>query len=229
MTRDRSNDPPKTAAELMAELEEDPNFLARARQREDRMAESLARYGVAAEPVVADLRRLGFHVGAIGELSQGGIDYRAAIPVLLRWLPAVALIPLKEDIVRALTVPWAGPVAAPVLIEEFQRASHPGGLGWAIASALEVVADDSVFEEIAAPVQDARYGKAREMLALALGNMQKPAAVPLLIDLLDDPETVGHAAMALGRLGASPARERLQLLVQESMGGSRGRPREPFG
>ena len=34
MRRDRSNDPPRTAAELMAELREDPDYIARMQQRE---------------------------------------------------------------------------------------------------------------------------------------------------------------------------------------------------
>ena len=43
---------------------------------------------------------------------------------------------------------------------------------WAIGAALWVVADDGVFEQVVELVQDKRHGKAREMLAVALGNMR---------------------------------------------------------
>ena len=52
------------------------------------------------------------------------------------------------------------------------------------------------------------------MLALALGNMHNPRAVDVLTDLLDDEEVVGYAVMALGKLRASAARERLETLTK---------------
>jgi hypothetical protein len=115
-------------------------------------------------------------------------------------------------------VPWAKPAAAPVLIEEFKAANDPTGEGlrWAIANGLAVVADDAVFEQLLHLVQDKQYGKAREMLVVALGNMKDPRAVAVLMNLLDDEEVVGHAVMALGKLKAPAARARLTILLQHS-------------
>jgi hypothetical protein len=216
MSRDRSGDRPKTAAELMAELQQDPEYVARERSPRQQQQENVQLYASAAEPVLADLEEGGFHVQSVGELRQSGAHYRKAIPTLLRWLPLVSYPPLKEDIVRALSVPWARPGASRALIEEFRRADDEAsaGLSWAIANALEVVADDDVLDDLVRLVRDPGYGKAREMLALALGNMKSPRAVSVLRELLRDDELVGHAVMALGKLGAAAALPDLEGLVQ---------------
>jgi len=67
---------------------------------------------------------------------------------------------------------------------------------WAIGNALWIVADDSVFEDIAALAADPKHGKAREMVVVALGNMQNPEAVEVLRRLLRDDQVAGHAVMA---------------------------------
>jgi hypothetical protein len=168
-----------------------------------------------------DLRAAGLPISELWELVNAKAQYKAAIPVLIDWLRDVEQrVPgpdqprVREGLVRALSVPAARPVAAPALIEEFRRASDPSetGLGWVVGNALSVVADDSVFDEIAALAQDPGYGKARQMIVLGLGRSKDPRAVPLLVGLLGDGDVVAHAVMALGRLsppGVRPAVERL--------------------
>ncbi|WP_300609859.1 HEAT repeat domain-containing protein [Trebonia sp.] len=74
------------------------------------------------------------------------------------------------------------------------------------------MADDSVYDEIAALAEDPGYGTARQMIVLGLGRSKDPRAVPLLVGLLGDEDVVAHAVMAFGRLepsGVRPAVERL--------------------
>jgi hypothetical protein len=196
----------------MAELQKDPEYAARMRQREEQQRANTENYSRAAEPVLKELRARGFRVNTIGELRQSKKDYRAAVPILLRWLSRISDLLVKEDIVRTLSVPWAKPAAGPALIEEFRRAENDE-IRWAIANGLAVIADDGVFGELMQLVKDKRYGKPREMLALALGNMQDSRAVTVLMDLLNDEQLVGHAVMALGKLKASAAQVRLQELT----------------
>lgn len=87
-------------------------------------------------------------------------------------------------------------------------------IGWAIANALETVADDSVFDEVAAFATDRSYGASRKMLVLSLGNMKDPRAVEVLVDLLSDKEVAGHAVMALGKLKAKSAKPKLEPFLQ---------------
>ncbi len=175
----------------------------RERFRQKEIAENIR----VARPIMEELRQLGFAVESIADLYNLRLDYRAAIPVLLKWLPRIDNPDVKETIVRALTVRWARPTAAGALVEEFRRAHDPTGSGlrWAIGNALEVVADESVFEDLVEFVRDKRYGPTREMVAMALGRMKDPRAVDVLIEALGDEEIAGHAIAGLARLKAERA------------------------
>ena len=215
MSRDRSGDRPKTAAELMAELREDPEFVAQEQQHERQKQENEQLYARAAAPVLDELEAAGFRVRRVGELRRLGAEYPEAIPILIHWLPLVSYLPLKGDLVRTLSVPWARPMAGRALIEEFRRADDPEGTGirWEIANALAVVADDDILDDVIQLVQDPRHGKAREMLTLALANMTNPRATSVLRDLLRDEQVVGHAVMALGKLGVPEVLSELEKLT----------------
>lgn len=132
--------------------------------------------------------------------------------ILLDWLPRIDNLDVKEEIVRALSVTWAKPIAAPALVREFLRSKNEpdNGLRWTIANALSVVADDSVFGEIVNLVRDPQHGRAREMLAVSLSNMKDPEVEGVLIDLLDDEVVAGHAIIALGKLKSQKAYQKIE-------------------
>ncbi len=162
----------------------------------------------AAVGVIADLVEAGYPVEWVSDLFNEPMDYRSAIPILRRWLSKIDNLDVKEAIVRALSVRWAKPFVAPDLIVEFLHAPDysTSSYKWAVGNALSVVADDSVFEDIVKIAQDRQHGRAREMVAVALGNMKNPHAVDVLIELLEDDEVSGHALLALGKLKASKAK-----------------------
>ena len=105
--------------QLEAELEEDPAYQRMMRNREQEQRENVKRYLRAAEPVLRDLALAGFPVGSVRELRRAGTKYRAAVPILLRWLPKVSDLSVKVVIFRTLSVTWSIPHAAPVLVVEF--------------------------------------------------------------------------------------------------------------
>jgi hypothetical protein len=166
----------------------------------------------AAAPVVSELIQTGFQIEGISDLFNKRYNYRYAIPILMKWLPRVENIYIKEEIVRALSVKWAKPDAGPLLVDEFRKADDAtsGALKWAIANALSVVADESVMDDILELVQDRRHGSARQMLAIALGNIGDKRAEDMLIDMLDDEEVAGHAIMGLGKLKSKKARLKIE-------------------
>jgi HEAT repeat protein len=171
-------------------------------------------------PVLDDLVAAGFHVRTIADLRFRRLRYSAAVPILIGWLPRVDSAVVKEEIVQCLGVSYAKPAAARVLVEEFRRADEAAspGLRWAIGNALDVVGDDSVAPEMVAIALDRAYGPSREMLVVALGNLDDPRVVPALIDLLGDEEVCGHALMALGRLAPLIARAPVEKLLAHSTG-----------
>jgi len=164
------------------------------------------------QPILRELCAQGFRVEWISDLYNKRLDYRTAIPILLSWLGRTQNLDLKDGIVRALSVKWARPSAIGPLIEEYRRAPpyQQTNYKWVVGNALSVVADDSVFDEVVELVRDPGHGRAREMLAVALGNMKNPRAVDVLVELLGDEEVAGHALMALGKLKAKQARPRVE-------------------
>jgi HEAT repeat protein len=166
------------------------------------------------EPLLEQLQALGYDVESPERLPKLGRRYRDAVPVLLDWLPRMTDPAAKKSVVRALSVPWARPEAIDALVREFE-ASDDDVYQWAVGNALSVVADDSAFDALARFVRDKRYGKAREMVVVALGkvkNERRAEALHLLTELLDDDELSGHALLGLEKLGdarALPAVERL--------------------
>ncbi len=200
---------PVEAITLMKYLAGCPDYCSRRERAEANRRAQLLELKERAAPVIQDLRENGYNVDSIDELRRAGISYRSAVPILIRWLPNIAHPGVKESIVRALSVPWAKGVASKALLEEFRSLPTEQEyfcLKWAIGNALSVVATDAVFDELVELVRDKRHGRAREMLAVALGNMKNPAAVDVLIELLGDEEVAGHAIMALGKLKAEKAR-----------------------
>lgn len=172
--------------------------------------------------LLRDLDRAGVPVRDLWELVNARVQYRAVIPVLIDWLreldvrvPAADRPKVREGLVRTLSVPAARPTAAPVLIDEFQRLSDPDarGLGWVVGNALSVVADDSVFDDIAGLLRDRSYGKARQMVVLALARSRDPRAVPLLVGLLADEDVTAHAVSALGKLRPQGVRRAVEQLT----------------
>ena len=211
-TRNKSG--PTTAAELMEELRRDPEFAARQKQQQDNRRRNIESYRIAARAVLADLAAVGFDVEAIGDLRRLSTPYREAVPVLIQWLPRIRDASVKEDIVRTLSVPWAGD-AAPLLLAEFERVEDATGTGlrWAIGNALDVLANDEIAGQMINLATDRRYGKAREMVVLGLGKLKDGRVTGVLLNLLGDDEVVGHAVMALGKLRARTARSRIEPLL----------------
>ena len=201
-----------TAGELLDKLEADPEYKARMEALELEIQANRREFAEAERPLVKDLNRIGYGAVSVEQLRNSRSSYRSAVPVLLDWLTKMEHPRVREAIVRALSVPWAKPLAALPLIEEFKRTSSfsDPGYGWVVGNALSIVADDSVFEELASLTRDKKHGGSREMLAVALGNMKDPRAEDLLMELLDDEDIAGHALMGLRKLKAVKARSKIE-------------------
>jgi len=71
-----------------------------------------------------------------------------------------------------------------------------------------------VADELIAIATDPTQGRGRSLVVLALWRMKntRERVIPVLINLLDDPDVGGYAVMALGKLKAREARSRLEHL-----------------
>jgi HEAT repeats len=173
------------------------------------------------EDLLAELALAGFSLDSVSELRTSRIRYRDAIPILVSWLPRARSTSEKEQIVRALSVPWARREALEPLVQEFRALPIPGNdqqelLRWAVGNGIEVLWDDTQFDKLIELALDERFGKAREMVVLGLGRSKKPEAAKVLIELLEDPVVNGHAVKALGKLGDPQARAGLERMTGDS-------------
>ena len=198
---------PRTAQELVEELAADPIWVARRDEKQAEADKHRAFLAAIEAPIVEEIRALGHSIGTIGDLWLTHYSYATAIPVLARWLSKVDNLVIEESIARALAVPAARSVTH-TLIQEFEIAGD--GLRWVIRDTLERIADDRLYGELARIASTERFGRARQMLVVALAKTTDPGAIPLLIRLLDDSDVQGHATIALGKLRARQARPQIE-------------------
>jgi hypothetical protein len=198
-----------------AELEADP--WAQERQR---------LYDVAAEGLIADLVAAGFpRLRQVQQLRQLD-DYRAAVPVLVEWLPKVSYFHLAEDIVRTLDVPAFRKEAVPTLVRLFEnppeledpmrepdapplRDLFRTTIGVTLGDLLSPAASDDALRL----ATDRSYGEARGPLVAALPKTKDERVPGILLELLDDPVVTADAVQALGKLRFTAARQRIEGLL----------------
>ncbi|MDE2127795.1 MAG: HEAT repeat domain-containing protein, partial [Armatimonadetes bacterium] len=169
--------------------------------------EIIARTRAAMAPVFADLQAAGLSYATLNRLRTSGARYDAAIPILLKWLPRVAVPNAKKFILSTLSVPWARTAVIQPLIREFLTwPNNDDGYKWSVGNALELVADQSAFEQLLAIAGDRSNGASRAMIVLWLGKMKDPRAEAMLIESLSDPSVLYCTVEALGKLKSVKAR-----------------------
>ena len=199
---------PMTAAELMAQLEADPNFQRTRAEKEQRRAARSAELGAIKQPILDDLRRIGVEAESIEAVTERYAPLSPPIvEVLLHWLPRVADDRTKESLIRSLGA--AGePFDGRSLVEAFMHDASET-LRWPIANTIAEARPFGVTDWLVEAAKNPAFGAARQMLVLALARLA-PAetAAPILLSLLD--ELPGHVAAALAEVGREAELHALQ-------------------
>jgi hypothetical protein len=169
-------------------------------------------------PILAELHELGYQVGSLAELRHSRVRYRDAIAVLVAALRVTTEPKTLMEVVRALSVPWAKPDATAPMILTFKTVPvTPGAplnsLRWAVGNALDVLWDDTYFDDLVDLVRDRSFARDREMIVLGLGRSRMPEVGAVLIGLLDDPTVSGYAVKALRKLKIPQARGGLERML----------------
>lgn len=162
-----------TAAELMARLQADPEWVRKNAEREasQRAAVEKLRSELRPEqePLLHDLGIAGYELSSVWDLVNLGSPYRAAIPVLLAHLASAQHPVLRNGIARALAVQEAEGIAAGPVIDALKVEKDPE-VRWALANTLTIVAAKNNASQIAALVESPEYADVRERLQQALKN-----------------------------------------------------------
>ncbi|MEO3764602.1 HEAT repeat domain-containing protein [Streptomyces sp. B8F3] len=225
------NEPP-TAGRRLTQAEKQavinsPEALA-AKARDPYVVKRRQLYAESAAGVLADLAECGFPVGSVGELRRGAVKYQAAVPVLVDWLSRISYLPLVEDIVRALSVPFAKKQVLPIFLQLFRvpprvedpmrpKDSEPGEehIRWVIGNGLFVFAGPSVANDLISLATAREYGDARSQIVLSLPKTKDGRVPGILLDLIDDSSVAPSAIEALGKMKFKEARERIASLVED--------------
>ena len=153
--------------------------------------------------VLDELARVGWEVDSISGLRESGRRYISALPILSSRLdPSDRNLALQEELVRALSVPWAKTETSKLIrmFTEIPKGPTHDNLRWAIGNALNILWDDAYLPHYKTIVINKEYGRAREMVVAGFNKCNDPGVRrELLLTLSEDPEVAGHAIGALAK------------------------------
>jgi hypothetical protein len=173
-----SKEKPISAAEHMALLHQDPEWVARKAERDARLKEAQEQFRREEAPLLMDLKNVGIDVDSVWDFVNTADKYPAAIPVLLRHVTLPYHERIKEGIVRALTVNYAGPDVLCVLIRQFRNETddRANSLKWVLGNAISEVATPADADTIVGLATDPSHGEARDMITQRLPRVVKDKA-----------------------------------------------------
>lgn len=163
-----------TAAELMARLQSDPEWVRQDAERERLHREFDARLAVEEQPLLADLAEAGHKLRSVWDLVNTSKSYPTAVPVLLKHLGSSYHPRIDQGIVRALTVREARGIAGRAILDRLSAGSDPIGseIRWLLANALTVIADATLRDELKKLAADPAFEDVHERLRVALKKLR---------------------------------------------------------
>ena len=189
-----------TAAEHMAQLQKNPEWVAQNAATEARIREGLEQSRKEQSQLLADLADVGARVQSVWDFVNTAERYPAAIPVLLRHVPLPYSKRIKEGIIRALTVNYAGPEVLRELIRQFcEQTDHsPNSVKWVLGNAISEVARPTDAETVIALAMDPAHGDSRDAITQRLPRVVKNKARlnEVLQHLMRDKQTEPYARLA---------------------------------
>lgn len=202
-----------TAAELMAELDADPEYQAGLRELNERIERETRALNEDAAPVLHDLHEIGIEIESIWDLVNTSDDYHVAYPVLVAHIDRPYMERNREALIRSLTRVDAVDCAWVPLRELFKAngSAAPEGIGFALGNALGEIMDENVLPDVLELVADRTYGTNREVMVHYLVEYRdRPEVCEVLESLVDDPDVSKHArrALTLRRVRRRPGRSR---------------------
>ena len=189
-----------TAAEHMASLEKDPEWVARNAAAEAQLKERQEQSRKERAKMLADLSDVGIRAESVWDLVNTAEKYPAAIPVLLRHVVLPYNKRIKEGIIRALTVNYAGPEVLRELIKQFceHTDSSPNSIKWVLGNTISEVATPADAETVIALAMDPSHGDSRDAITQRLPRVVKNKARlnEVLQHLMRDKQTEQYARRA---------------------------------
>lgn len=194
MTKRRS----KSAADLLTELNADPEFVASQREKARVRAKQEAEFRRAEEPIVAALNSAGIHVESVSDMPGASYSHLDALPILVEHLQRPYPERIREGIARALAVPEAR-IAWDALLHSFESDDDTAATGvkWFVGCAIAAAATDDVVGDVIRLFRDTRHGANRLAFVAPLAKSRDPRALDSLLQLREDPQLGPEIGRAL--------------------------------
>ena len=187
-----------TAVEHAAILEADPAFVARREAQERATAARIAFFRAEQEPILVELRTMGWNLIDLGDLRSMPVAYPEAIPVLLKHFH----LPYSDGTRYTLALALACKEATylrPELVVAYRN--EPNTLGEkdnlvkdGLAVALSAIVTRDTIEEHLKLVQDRTQGESRILLLAPLRRSRNPKIKEALEELASDPDLATEIA-----------------------------------
>ena len=188
---------PIAAAELLAELGADPDWLAMRAAKDRELVERRARLRAEEQPLLDELASLGIAVESVWRLNSSFESYEAAIPVLLSHLEQPYSPRLREGIARALGSKAARPTAWAPLLAMVRSGALSGEVADGVMAAISAMAQPADLGTLIALIKNRSLGSPRLFLVGNLMRSKKPEARATLAQLEGDPDLHKEIAVRL--------------------------------
>jgi hypothetical protein len=179
----------RTASKLVSELQSDPEWAAAQEQRERERRAQLVAWRDAEQPLVDELRQIGYRVDTAWDLVSTAEPYHDALPILLRHLSKPYPDRVREGIARALAVRREARFAWPALVSLYREEPPGTDAKDGLAVALAAISDRATLPELIELAEDRRHGASRVLLIRGLTRSRQSEARTALERLQDDPDT----------------------------------------
>jgi hypothetical protein len=134
-----------TAGELIAKLNDDPEYLARIAEQDRRIAKFVAEVADEEYQISRQAEKLGYKITSVWDFVNNSPHpilprpfvgpYERAYPMLVRHLRLPHHPRIREGVIRALTVKDGGQLVSDALYQEFIT-EKDSGVKWVLANAL---------------------------------------------------------------------------------------------
>ncbi len=171
---------PTTATELLKQLQSDPDWVRRNREREEaqaaRVAKLRAELRPEQEPLLQELSAVGWPVTSVWDLVNTKKRYPEAVPILTAYLRCARHPVLREGIARALTVSEARGEPAKILLQELASCiGEATEVPFALANALATAGDSSMIGALLLLRADPKSSALVPVLDLVIQKIEKRA------------------------------------------------------